>query len=542
MEADAEIRRLRTAMRDLVALSTIPAAWVGREPSAIAGALADVLTRSLQLDFAFVRLCDPSGGAAVEVMRGDVCEECPEWLQRHLAARRLSGREIIPHFGGAAPYRGILIPIGIDGEGGLVAAACDRQQFPTEIDQLLLSVAANHAATAFQHARLAEELRHARDGFEMKVSERTAELRQSEAALRAQASLLDLTHDAIFVWEFRRAITYWNRAAEQLYGYSRHEAVGRLSHELLHTEHPVPVQVFEAALERDGNWTGELTHTTRDGRQIMVESRHVLMRHADGRLLVLETNRDITERRRAEDAMRKAQADLAHVGRVTTMGQMAASIAHEVNQPLSGVVINANACLRWLAGGTPNLDEARDALQRIVRDGKRANDVIARIRGLSKKTGGEKERLDLNEAIREVAALAESEVRRNGVALRIELARGLPHVLGDRVQLQQVVLNLLLNAVEAMSTVLDRPKELLIATRMDEAECVHVVVQDSGTGLEPSDVSRIFDAFYTTKRGGMGMGLSISRSIVENHGGRLWAVSNDGHGTTFQFTVSSCDV
>jgi len=179
MEADAEIRRLRTAMRDLVALSTIPAAWVGREPSAIAGALADVLTRSLQLDFAFVRLCDPSGGAAVEVMRGDVCEECPEWLQRHLAARRLSGREIIPHFGGAAPYRGILIPIGIDGEGGLVAAACDRQQFPTEIDQLLLSVAANHAATAFQHARLAEELRHARDGFEMKVSERTAELRQA---------------------------------------------------------------------------------------------------------------------------------------------------------------------------------------------------------------------------------------------------------------------------------------------------------------------------------------------------------------------------
>jgi PAS domain S-box-containing protein len=363
------------------------------------------------------------------------------------------------------------------------------------------------------------------------------ERKRAEEALIRQANLLELTHDAIFVWEFRGPISYWNRGAEQLYGFSKQEAIGRLGHELLHTSHPMPVPVFESVLERNGEWTGELTQTTRDGRRIIVESRHVLLRQADGRRLVLETNRDITERRQAEDAVRKAQAELAHVARVTTMGEMAASIAHEVNQPLSGVVVNANACVRWLAGSPPNLDEARDALQRIVRDGKRASDVIARIRALSKKTGGEREPIDLNEAIQEVVALALGEVRRTRVALRTELAGTLPRVLGDRVQLQQVVLNLVLNAVEAMSDVVDRPKDLVIRTEKDEAGRARVVVRDSGAGLDPQNADRIFDAFYTTKRGGLGMGLSISRSIVENHGGRLWAIPNNGPGTTFQFTL-----
>ena len=174
------------------------------------------------------------------------------------------------------------------------------------------------------------------------------ERKGAEEALRRQANLLEQTHDAILVWEFPRTIVFWNRGAERLYGFSREEAIGRSSHELLQTEHPLPTPVFEAALERRGEWTGELTQTTRDGRRILVESRHVLMREADGRRLVLETNRDITERKLAEEAVRKAQAELAHVARVTTLGEMAASIAHEVDQPLSGVVINANACLRFL--------------------------------------------------------------------------------------------------------------------------------------------------------------------------------------------------
>jgi signal transduction histidine kinase len=245
----------------------------------------------------------------------------------------------------------------------------------------------------------------------------------------------------------------------------------------------------------------------------------------------------LTERKRADEALREAQVELAHVTRVTTIGGLAAAIAHEINQPLAAVITNGNACLRWLAGTTPNLDEARQAVERIIRDGNRASDVIAKIRALLRKTGTEKERLDMNDVIREVVALAQSEVRRNGVALRAQLEGNIPPVLGDRVQLQQVVLNLIMNGIEAMSTVGDRARELIISTRSGEIDQVHVTVQDSGIGLDPQRMERIFDAFYTTKSEGMGMGLAISRSIVENHDGRLWAVPNDGPGATFQFTL-----
>jgi len=246
---------------------------------------------------------------------------------------------------------------------------------------------------------------------------------------------------------------------------------------------------------------------------------------------------EMAERRRAEEAYSKAQAELAHVTRIMTIGELAASIAHEVNQPLSGVVINGNTCVRWLAGDSPNLDEAREAARRVVRDGKRAGDIIDRIRTLATKTGTAKGRLDMNEAVQEVVALARGELRRNSVTVRTELTADLAPVLGDRVQLQQVVLNLVMNGVEAMSVVGGRPRELFIRTQNDEADQVRVTVQDSGMGLDPESMEQIFDAFYTTKSGGMGMGLSISRSIVQNHGGRLWAVANDGPGTAFQFTV-----
>jgi PAS domain S-box-containing protein len=363
------------------------------------------------------------------------------------------------------------------------------------------------------------------------------ERKLADEVLRRQANLLDQTHDAIVVWEFPRTIVSWNRAAQELYGFSREDAIGHSSHELLHTEHPLPTPDFEALLERDGEWTGELTHTTRDGRKILIESRHVLMHEADGRRLVLETNRDITGRRQAEEAVAKAQAELVHVARVTTLGEMAASIAHEVDQPLSGVVINATASLRFLTGASPNLDEVRDGLQAIARDGRRASDVIARIRALARRTPAEKQPLDIDEVIREVVALAEGEARRARARLRIELAGNLPRVLGDRVQLQQVVLNLLLNGLEAMHAVVGRPRELIISTHGEANDRVRIAVQDSGSGIDPQLATRMFEAFHTTKHGGMGLGLSISRTIVEQHGGRLWAVPNDGFGTTFQFTV-----
>ncbi|HEV3065592.1 MAG TPA: ATP-binding protein, partial [Chthoniobacterales bacterium] len=195
------------------------------------------------------------------------------------------------------------------------------------------------------------------------------------------------------------------------------------------------------------------------------------------------------------------------------------------------------AGLRWLAGELPNLDEAREAIRRIIRDGNRAGDVVSRMRALFKKACTAMEWLDINEAIKEVVILTQSEVRRNKAALRMELAADLPPVMGDRVQLQQVVVNLILNAIEAMSTVEDRERDLVIRTQRGEGDEVRVAVQDSGIGLDPKNVERIFDAFHTTKPDGLGMGLSISRSIVERHGGRLWAVSNDSPGATFRFTL-----
>ena len=245
----------------------------------------------------------------------------------------------------------------------------------------------------------------------------------------------------------------------------------------------------------------------------------------------------LTERKRTEEALREAQAELAHVTRVMTMGELTALIAHEINQPLAAVVTNANACLRWLMGPIPNLDEAREALARITRDGNRASDVIGRIRALVKKSGTEKASLDLNEVIQEVVGLVQSEIQKSGVTLQMELADDLPQILGNRVQLQQVILNLVMNGIEAMDTVTDRPREILIRSCEHESDQLLIAVQDSGVGIDSQNLEKIFDAFYTTKPQGMGMGLAISRSIVENHGGRLWAVPNDSPGATFQFTL-----
>jgi PAS domain S-box-containing protein len=246
---------------------------------------------------------------------------------------------------------------------------------------------------------------------------------------------------------------------------------------------------------------------------------------------------DVTERKRAEEALREAQAELAHVTRVMTMGELTASIAHEIKQPLAAVVTNGGACLRWLAGELPNLDEARDAARRVIRDGNRANEVINRIRALMRKTDTAPARLDINEVIEEVILLTRNETTRRGVTVRMELAADLPPVSGDRVQLQQLTLNLLMNGIEAMASVNDRPRELIISSRTNESGEVLVAVQDCGMGIAPEDLEKIFDAFYTTKSQGMGMGLAISRSIVENHGGRLWAVPNEDSGATFQFTL-----
>jgi C4-dicarboxylate-specific signal transduction histidine kinase len=246
---------------------------------------------------------------------------------------------------------------------------------------------------------------------------------------------------------------------------------------------------------------------------------------------------DMTAAKRAEEELHQARADLAHVTRVTTLGELTASIAHEVNQPVCAVVTNADAGLRWLAAQPPDLEEARQALGRIVNEGNRASEVIDRVRALVKKAPPRKDRLDINEIILEVIALTRSEVHRNRVALQVQLLSGLPPISGDRIQLQQVILNLIINAIEAMSGMSDGPREVLVGSRNDGADDVLVAVRDSGRGLDAERLDHLFDAFYTTKPNGLGMGLAISRSIIEAHGGRLWATPNGPRGAIFQFML-----
>jgi C4-dicarboxylate-specific signal transduction histidine kinase len=255
-------------------------------------------------------------------------------------------------------------------------------------------------------------------------------------------------------------------------------------------------------------------------------------------ILAFASVTSLFERQRAEAALRQAQAELAHVNRVTTMGQLAVSIAQDISQPVTGAVTNAYAALRWLGARPPDLEEVRKALDRIVRDGNRAGEVIGRIRALIKQAPPRKEDLEINEAILEVIALTLGEVVvKNGVSLQTQLTAGLPLVQGDRAQLQQVIFNLIINAVEAMSGVSEGSRELLIGTRRDALSGVLVAVQDSGPGPNPESFDRLFDPFYTTKLGGMGMGLSICRSIVEAHGGRIWASRTARAGVTVQFTL-----
>jgi PAS domain S-box-containing protein len=250
---------------------------------------------------------------------------------------------------------------------------------------------------------------------------------------------------------------------------------------------------------------------------------------------------DISAGREAENQLQEARTELAHVNRVTTLGELAASIAHEVNQPIAAVVTNAGAGLRWLSAQPPNLDEVRLALGRIVTDGGRASEVLDRIRALVKKAPLRQEKLDINDAILEVIALTRSEVQSNSILLRTELSSALPGVPGDRVQVQQVLLNLIVNAIEAMRGANGGRRDLAIRSAYDRTNGVLVSVQDSGPGLDAQSIDRLFRAFYTTKAEGLGMGLAISRSIIEAHGGRLWATPNDGRGALFQFNLPASD-
>ena len=403
--------------------------------------------------------------------------------------------------------------------------------------------------------RTEDALRHSRDELELRVQARTADLSDSNARLQAeitararveetlrdQAALLDLTHDTVFVRNEQDVITYWNRGAEQLYGWTRSEAIGTVAHVRMRTVFPAPLPDIMAELTRTGRWEGELVHTRRDGTPVVVASRWSLRRGGPDRApAILETNNDVTERKQAEDALHQAQTELARVTRVTTLGELAASIAHEVNQPLAAIVADASACLHWLDADPPPLDQVRGALTAIVGDGDRAAEVLTRIRALLARSAVARHPCRLADVIADVLPLVRSELRGHAISLHVCLDASMPPVAADRIQLQQVLINLLVNASEAMRGVAAERRRLVVRgtpDRLEDRDWAVITIEDAGVGLRELQADRLFEPFYSTKPNGLGMGLSISRSIVESHGGRLWATANPEHGATFHLAL-----
>jgi PAS domain S-box-containing protein len=370
-------------------------------------------------------------------------------------------------------------------------------------------------------------------GTSIDVTER----RLAEQATGLLAAVVESSHDAIVSKNLNGVITSWNKGAERLFGYTAGEAIGQNITLIIPPDRRDEERTIVERLRRGERVDHfETVRMRKDGSLLDVALTISPIRDAADRVVgASKLARDITERKRTEEVLRQAQADLAHVSRVTTMGELTASLAHEIRQPISAAVTNAKTCLRWLGRDEPDVPEAREAASRIVNDVTRAADIIGGISSLFKKGSPQRELVDVNELIREMIVLLRSEASRYSLSIRTELAEHLPRVMADRVQLQQVFMNLMLNGIDAMKGTTGGG-ELAIKSEADDGQLL-ISVSDTGVGLPPEQADQIFKAFFTTKDNGTGMGLPISRSIIESHGGRLALIGNSGRGATFQFTL-----
>jgi PAS domain S-box-containing protein len=463
---------------------------------------------------------------------GDVLDQNRTLLFRHFERRYPYFIPITP-----AVEECLLVPFYIGGKAvGTIWAIThgDRRKFDSE-DERIMNTLGQFASLAYQTVESIEDLK-------LQIAARE----QAETAVRALASgleakirrLVDSNIIGIFIWNLDGRIIDGNEAFLRIIGYDRGDLIaGRLNwRELTPPEWQEAADRRVAQLEASGTTQPhEKEYFRKDGTRVPVLVGAAAFEGSSGEGVGFVL--DLTDRKRAERAYTEVQMELAHANRVAAMGQLSASIAHEISQPLGAVLSYANAASHWLAAQPPAVEEVRGALDFIVKSGVQASEVVDRIRALVKKAPPRTDKLEINEAVLEVIGLTRNEMAKNGISVRTQLAESLPAIQGDRVQLQQVILNLLINAMEAMSARSEGPRDLLISTAKTDSEGVLVAVRDSGPGLAPESVERLFEPFYTTKPGGLGMGLSICRSIIESHHGRLWATANTPHGAVFQFNL-----
>ncbi len=570
-QSQTEIEFLKAYIHDLNCIVALPAAWSGGTATQIVGTLLDVLCDVLHLDFIYARLRDPIDRAYLEMARvaqsGHLAAE-PSQIAAMLRQSLGDDPTTWPaqrHSGVGDDYVSIMtLQLGLQGQVGVVAAGSQRRDFPAPTERLLLNVAANQAMVGLQDAGRLSEHKRIADELDRRVAQRTAELASANEELRreiAERRLIEnrlrteerrakrseellaeaqtLSSTGSFLWEVTSEEVTYSAETYRIYGFDPNgpvtlDMIGKRIHP---EDLPLMYEMVDLARgpAADLDYEYRLQMADRSVKHLHLVARAT--RDQGGALVYVGAIQDVTAPKLAEEALNQARSELARVARVTALGALTASIAHEVNQPLSGIITNAGTCLRMLAADPPNIDGAREPVRRTIRDGNRASEVIARLRAMFANRPGKGESVDLNEAAREVVALSSDALQRSRVVLRLELNDDLPPISGDRVQLQQVILNLLLNASDAMNTIEDRPRKLTIKTEQDEGNRIRLSVQDSGVGFKPEDAEKLFEAFYTTKDGGMGIGLSVSRAIVERHQGRFWAIPNDGPGATFSFSI-----